>query len=125
MQFLCSRERESIQHILWTCPFVVSFWESFQNTLNSKCDNISLSLTENIVLFGHDRYFKSDNLFDLVLLLAKFHIYSCKMNNVRPNMDTFLCKLKFRHEIEKYAARRDMSYNSFLVRWYTYLPLIH
>ena len=121
----CAQERENIQHILWKCPYVASFWESFQNTLNEKCENISLSLTENIVLFGHDRYFKSDNLFDLLMLLAKFYIYTCRFNNVKPDIDTYLCKLKIRYEIEKWTARRDMSYNSFTVRWHTYLPLIH
>ena len=120
----CAQEKENIQHIFWSCPYVVAFWENFQNTMNTKCENISLTLSECIVLFGYDRFFKSDNLFDLILLMAKFHIYTCKCNNVLPNMNIFLHTLKLRYEMEKYVARRDMSYNSFSVRWLTFLPLI-
>ena len=119
----CLMEKEDIQHIFWNCPHVANFWQSFQNVLNDKCDNISLSLTENIVLFGCDANFKSDNLFDLVLLLAKFCIYTCRFDNTKPTVDLFVQKLKARYEIEKCNAQRDMSYGTFRARWHTYVPL--
>ena len=40
-----------------------------------------LHLMTSIVLFGHDIHFKSDNIFDLIILRAKFFIYKCKINN--------------------------------------------
>ena len=35
---------------------------------------ISVTLNENIILFGHDSKFKSDNTFDLIILRAFFFL---------------------------------------------------
>ena len=77
----CRQDRDSINHIFWSCTYVRSFWEQFQIVLNAGCPNAtSVTLNENIVLFGHDIHFKSDSTFDLIILQAKFFIYKCKIN---------------------------------------------
>ena len=64
----CPQDRDSINHIFWSCTYVRSFWEQFQTVLNAGCSNAtSVTLNENIVLFGHDIHFKSDNTFDLIV----------------------------------------------------------
>ena len=46
-----------------------SFWEQFQIVVNVGCSNAtSVTLNENIVVFGHDICFKSDSTFDLIIL---------------------------------------------------------
>ena len=76
----CQKEQDSINHIFWSCTYVRSLWEQFQIVLNAGCLNAtSVTLNENIVLFGHDIHFKSDNTFDLIILQAKFFIYKCKI----------------------------------------------
>ena len=56
----CRQDRDSINHIFWSCTYVRSFWEQFQIVLNAGCPNAtSVTLNENIVLFGHDIHFKS------------------------------------------------------------------
>ena len=42
-----------------------------------KCEDSNV-LNENFVLFGHDSQIKSDSTFDLIILRAKFYIYTCK-----------------------------------------------
>ena len=59
--------------------------------LKEKCESTaSLSLNENIVLFGSDRFFKSDDTFDLILLLAKLFIYKCKINKDIPLLKQYI-----------------------------------
>ena len=70
--------------------YVRSFWEQFQIVLNAGCSNAtSVTLDENIVLFGHDIHFKLDSTFDLIILQAKFFIYKCKINKTIPQLHSF------------------------------------
>ena len=57
-----------------------------------------LHFIENIVLFGHDIHFKSDNTFDLIILEAKFFIYKCKINKTIPQLNLFKRYLKTNFE---------------------------
>ena len=75
--------------------YVRSFWEQFQIVLNAGCSNAtSVTLNENIVLFGHDIHCKSDNTFELIILQAKFFIYKCKINKIIPQLHLFKRYLK-------------------------------
>ena len=60
-----------------------TLWEQFQTTLNTGSSNArTVTLHENFVLFGHDSQMKSDSTFDLIILRAKFYIYTCKLNKI-------------------------------------------
>ena len=36
----CRQDRDSINHIFWSCTHVRSFWEQFQIVLNAGCSNV-------------------------------------------------------------------------------------
>ena len=58
-------DKTETHHIFWSCIYVRSFWEQFQNVLNAGCSNAtSVTLNENTVLLGHNTHFKSDSTFD-------------------------------------------------------------
>lgn len=117
----CMRERESIQHIFWRCEHIGPFWQQFQLNVNRDCGHSGLlTLNENIVLFGHDSNFESDEIFDLILLLAKFFIYKCRINRNIPRMDLFKRYLKTRYETEKYISRVNMTFDNFMLKWHYY-----
>ncbi len=95
-----------------------SFWEQFQTVLNAGCSNAtSVTLNENIVLFGHDIHFKSDNIFDLIILQAKFFIYKCKINKTIPQLHLFKRYLKTNFEVYKYNAKLNISYDKIVIEW--------
>ena len=50
---------------------------------------VSITLNESIVLFGHDVNFRSDDTFDLIILVAKFFIYKCKVKKIIPQFHFF------------------------------------
>ena len=69
----CGKERDAIVHIFWRCEHVKRFWEQLQTVVNNACENgLFVNLNESIVLLGHDCSFKSDDTFDLIILLAIF-----------------------------------------------------
>ena len=91
----CRKERDSVNHIFWSCTYVGSFWEQFQVAVHAGCSNAtSVTLNENIVQFGHDIHFKSDNTFDLIRLQGKFFIYKYKVNKAIPQLHLFKRYLK-------------------------------
>ena len=54
---------------------------------SGKCANTSVTLNNDIVLWGHDSNFKSDDAFDLIILLARCFIYECKIQKNIPQFD--------------------------------------
>ena len=63
--------------------------------------------TANIVLFGHDIHFKSDDTFDLIILQAKFVIYKRKINKTIPQLHLFKRYLKTNCEVYKYNSKTE------------------
>ena len=49
-------------------------------------NTVSITLNESIVLFGHDVNFRSDDTFDLIILVAKLFVYKCKVKRLYHNL---------------------------------------
>ena len=75
----CGEHEESINHLLWNCEIVQNFWNQLENLLLNSCPNIvNLRFDEELVLFGTRQNMYADVIFDLILLLAIYYVYSCK-----------------------------------------------
>ena len=83
---------------------------------------MSVTLSRNFVLFGHDSHFKSDNTFDMIILRAKF--YTCKINKNIPQLHLFKHYLKNTFVVDKYNAIITMSYDKIATEWLYYKKLI-
>ena len=64
----------------------------------------SLPFFPELVLFGVAKDITTDKPMDLIILLAKHHIYKCKLNDIQPNVVTFIRQLKYRMQIENKLA---------------------
>ncbi len=121
----CNDEIDSIQHLFWRCSIVHNFWMKFENNLKKKCEHLTnFKLNEEIILFGHAVNFRSDDVFDLIMLCGKFYVYKCKLEKVNPALDVFMKILLRRYQIEKYMSMIHMEANSFRNKWHMYLPLL-
>ena len=70
--------------------------------VSDRCANAtSITLNESIVLFGHESNFNSDDTFDLIIVLATFFIYNCKIQKNIPQFDLFKRYFKTAFEAEK------------------------
>ena len=76
----CHIETETIQHLFWKCHVVKRFWQAFEQFLNEKCETMwNMKMNEETVLLRHSDQVKSDDVFDFLVLFAKFFIYTCKL----------------------------------------------
>ena len=82
----CKTSNEDINHLFWNCDIVQEFWLDFLGWVKTKCthlDHIQLNLQ--FVIFGYG----IDRCFDFLLLLAKYFIYKCKIQNIVLDMEHF------------------------------------
>ena len=103
----CKQASETIQHLLWHCEVVKAFWKDLENLLNLRCTNVhNLSFNEHLIIFGHSETIMTDEIFEFIILLAKFFIYRCKVQKNNPNINKFKYELYHRYCIEK-TIRND------------------
>ena len=122
----CREERENIQHIFWNCKHVQQFWNACRIWINENCDNANIAaFTEPLILFGHDTHFYSDDVFDLIILWAKYFIYKCKWDDTIPNVQSFRKYLQIKYETEKCIAFSNMEYHKFRLDWVSYGNLVN
>lgn len=121
----CKNSRDSIEHMFWRCEIAQRFWICLQNLINEKCTvACNITLTESLILFGIAQNFKSDTVFDFIILFAKKFLYTCRMDNTDPALMVFRRKLSARYSIEKYNAGIQCRVHDFEDSWYPYKPLI-
>ena len=121
----CKNERENVQHIFWNCKHIKNFWNAFRIWINENCDNVNIvAFTEAFILFGHDTHFCTDNVFDEIILWAKYFIYKCKWDNITPNVQSFKKYLQMKYETEKCIAFSKMEYHKFRMEWICYVNLV-
>ena len=74
----CKKDVESLEHLLFHCSFAESFWKTFTSWLTNQ--NITLeTLTLVNILFGVYNGDEGNIIFNHLILMAKFHIYKCKL----------------------------------------------
>ena len=123
----CLTEKDTIQHYLWECVHVQVFWNDFVQFLKEKCIHCDrLNLNPTLVLLGNDKKTKTDACFNDILLNAKFFIYKCRLNNVKPNMHVFVnIDIKLMYKIDKYVYYRNMQMEKFHKKWMLYSGIIN
>lgn len=122
----CGLNDETIEHLFFDCVHVQSFWNNLLHNLknnSSHCDNLTFS--KQIILFGVEKNIVTDIVIDLVILLAKYHIYICKWKNQKPDLIVFLGVLKSRYNVEKLShVIKDMLL-VFNTQWMPYLQFVN
>ena len=117
----CKMHKDSIDHFMWKCQHIQSFWKDLQGLLKEKCQSCTcLHINEKLVLFGVDYGMKTDTVFDLIMLSAKMFIYKCKLNNTQPLLNIFMNEMKYRYRIEMYIAKINNCYNKVMTNWFPY-----
>ena len=60
---------------------------------------------------------------NFLILFAKFYIYKCKFDNIKPNLKTYIKLLQHRISIERALAFKSNKYEAFKNSWFVYQPL--
>ena len=116
--FCKKKERDAVNHIFWRCASIRPIWEQLQMAINDRDVNaVSITLNESIVLFGHDVNFRSDDTFNLIMLVAIVFIYKCKVKKFIPQFHFFKQYLRNTFEVYKHNSKVNKSHSKFMNSW--------
>jgi len=97
----CNLKSETILHIFWECTKTKIFWNNLETTFNNRCSHsVNFRFTKSLILFGHCEIIRTDKICDFIILMAKFFIYRCKVQNINLNSRLFLIELYNRYKAE-------------------------
>ena len=117
----CGAHSETIIHLFWDCAFVQNFWNCIASIFNKKCiHSNNFRFTKNLVIFGKCEVIKTDKICDFIILLAKFYIYRCKVQNQLPRINSFISELYNRYIVEKIINNNSIQFRN---NWAPYLAL--
>ena len=118
-------EEETIAHLFYDCPVVQLFWADVLIWIHSQCTHCDkFYFTEELVVLGTKQNTRTDCVIDFIILLAKWHIYKCKLQNKSPHLLAFKNMLKNRYLLERYNSFTQCKYDKFTASWLPYVNLI-
>ena len=117
----CKIESETIQHLIWHCEIVKSFYNNFIELINRRCKHShNMTINQQLVFFGCSEYIYTDRVFDTILLLLKSYVYRCKVQDKELNKRVFIKELFNRYCIEKCLRKNSKQFQS---DWEAYADL--
>ena len=96
------------------CQYVKDFWRCLHNWYNNGGSRLHLKQAE--ILYGVISKTKSGSTLNRILIVAKFHIYSCNYDKTHPNLQGFITLLKDNISVEKYIAYASHAEKNFKKR---------
>ena len=119
----CKTTDEDIAHLFYDCQKVNFFWKELERKVQSKCTHIlSGNIPRQLILIGTAPNFYSNPIFDLILVMAKHHIYYQKVKGELPAIEIFMHDLKTRYLIDKNTDILQNS-KSHELKWRDFKPL--
>ena len=117
----CKNSSETIQHLFWYCPVVKQFWKNLEVFINLRCVHAhNFKFNENLVLLGFSDNVYTDRICDLIVLMAKFYIYRCKVKQVNLSFNVFISELYQRYRVEYEINNNSVEYRN---NWGPYMNL--
>jgi len=106
--YLCKSEDESITHLYWNCYATKRLWERLKLFIMEKA-SIQVKLDPLELILGISRKNPDEGTAEIVNLLCiivKFFIHSCKCRNVFPSEDGLVARIKGTEAIERTIAEK-------------------
>ena len=104
----CSKTRNFLLHV-----------QSWINTNFTHCDN--LTFTKEFIILGSKINIVTDRILDLVILKAKHHNFTAKIQGTTLHLNTLIMKIKSRFLAEKYYYTVNNLSSMFTSKWMLYL----
>ena len=114
---LCKSEQHTIQHMFLKCSHVTLFWNEFFDWW-SQVTSENIQLSDSTILYGHTNPLKHHQTLSLALLVAKYFIYKCNLNE--QSLLFSLLKIQLRENIltEIYIAiKKNITAKLFNQTW--------
>ena len=111
---LCKEEKETMKHLMWSCIIVSSFWKEVIKWFNLLNIQIDISYT-NVCLGIFDT--SQSNFINMILILAKRHIYRCRVQESNLFFQDFKEWVLFMQKVEKQIALNKRKLSAHIKKW--------
>ena len=112
----CREETENLTHLFLRCKYSKSFWEEFSQWLAQNTSNMEGFVPSEAILLGIVSESKNLLLHHLILL-ARHHIYICKLKETRPSIEMYKQLVHNTLQIENKIAIVNNSLHVFKKKW--------
>ena len=112
----CKDAEDTILYMFWECPKVQGFWLEVQGWLHKHCTNITFP--KELIILGVRANLATDRIIDLCILIAKYHIFTSKLQDTTPHLYAFVQNMKNSFEVEKYYYIVNSRPNNFTLIGY-------
>ena len=114
----CHQEKESVSHMLWSCPVVRDLWEGVQEFIQNRFGPVQLNMTiENVLV--NKIYRKMGHAINFICLIVKQFIYSQRCLKKELLLPVLLAKIRQVESIEKYIAVKNSKLTVHHSKWQT------
>ena len=114
----CGEMSESFEHFLISCHYSKNFWAEVINWLDNQGVKIG-QFSDKDLLFGILKC--EDELFvNLILIIAKQYLYSCRRNKSFPSIKVFKSKIKMIYQLETMIAKSNDKLKAHNMKWGKY-----
>ena len=103
---LCKREQHTIQHMFLKCSHIALLWNEFFDWW-SQVTSENIHLPDSTLLCGPTNSLKHHQPLSLALLVAKYFIYKCNLNEQTLIFSLFKTQLRENIMTERYIAIKD------------------
>ena len=115
----CKNEPETLEHLFIHCPIIQIFWVQFEQMLNN-FDATFKNYEPYHLLLSNIK--TPEIIIDLLYLLAKQYIYTCRVNDNAPHIQCFMQIIKKYRTIEENIALKNDKLTLFLEKWRGIIP---
>ena len=112
----CGEETENLTHLFLRCKYSKSFWEEFSQWLAHNTSNTEGFVPSEAILLGIVTESKN-LLLDHLILLARHHIYTCKLKETRPSFEMYKQLVYNTLQIENKITIVNNSMHVFKKKW--------
>ena len=114
--YLCSKTKQDLKHMLVSCPVVSEFWKIFLEWYETHT-TIKLELSTAKILYGIIDNDHLCNLTNHLLLIAKYYIYCCSINEEPLFFSTYRTIVISNAKIKKQISTRTNSNERYYNKW--------
>ena len=101
---------------MWSCTTVSLFWKEVIKCLRIK--NIPINITYKTICFGlSDMGINHTSFINMILILAKRHIYRCRVQEAKLFFDDFKEWVFFNQKVEKQIALNKGKLEGYFKKW--------
>ena len=105
--YLCSKTKQDLKHMLVSCLAVSEFWKIFLEWYES-LTAIKLELSTVKIVYGIIDNNRFSKLTNHLLLIVKYYIYCCSINEEPLYFSTYLTIVINKAEIKKNKYQREL-----------------